>query len=94
MAQVTHRRAAKAEPSKTELKKAIGASADAVEQLLVGSLRGEKKRRGFRTGVFTTLAYFVSHESHHRGRILLTLKVSGRTLDKAAQHRLWAWDQA
>lgn len=85
---------AKSEPSKAELRKALGASAEAVEQLLVGSFRGENKRRGFRKGVFTTLAYFVSHESHHRGRILLTLKVSGHTLDRAAQYRLWAWDQA
>jgi uncharacterized damage-inducible protein DinB len=84
----------KTEPTKAELKTALGASADAVERLLVGSFRGEKKRRGFRRGVFTTLAYFISHESHHRGRILLTLKVSGHTLDKAAQYRLWAWDQA
>jgi len=66
---------------------------DAIEQLLVGSFLGEPKRRGFKKGVFTTLSYFVSHEAHHRGRILLTLKVSGHTLDKDLQMKIWGWDQ-
>lgn len=84
---------AKDAPSRAELKKSFEASGDAVEQLLVGSLRGAPKRSGFRKGIFTTLSYFVSHESHHRGRILLTLKVRGHTLDKALQSRIWGWDQ-
>ncbi len=80
-------------PTKAALKKALKASATAVEGLLVGALEGTPKRRGFKKGIFTTLAYFVSHEAHHRGRILLTLKVSGQTLDKNTQMAIWAWDQ-
>jgi len=80
-------------PSKTELKKALKVSAAAVEELLIGILEGIPKRRGFKKGIFTTLAYFISHEAHHRGRILLTLKVSGNTLDKKTQFAIWGWDQ-
>lgn len=80
-------------PNKRELKSALTASGKAIESFLVGVLNDEPRRRGFKRGVFTTLAYLVSHESHHRGRILLTLKVSGHTLDKAAQYRLWDWDR-
>ncbi len=80
-------------PSKAQLKKALNASAKGVEALLTGVLSGEPKRRGFKRGIFTTLAYFVSHEAHHRGRILLTLKVSGHTLDKNTQMAIWGWDQ-
>ena len=80
-------------PSKAELKKALNASAKAVGELLVGALEGKPKHRGFRKGIFTTLSYFISHEAHHRGRILLTLKVSGNTLDKNTQMGIWAWDQ-
>ncbi len=83
----------KAVPTKAQLKKALSASAKGVEGLLTGVLNGEPKRRGFKRGLFTTLAYFVSHESHHRGRILLTLKVSGHTLDKTTQMAIWGWDQ-
>ncbi len=79
-------------PSKKELTKALTASSKAVEGLLQGVNEGEKKRRGFKKGIFTTLSYFIAHESHHRGRILLTLKVSGHTLEKNTQYAIWAWD--
>ena len=80
-------------PSKAELKKALKASAGAIEELLVGVLENRPKRRGFKKGLFTTLSYFVAHEAHHRGRILLTLKVSGNTLEKKTQMAIWGWDQ-
>ena len=80
-------------PTKAQLRKALKASAKGVEALLVGVLNGEPKRRGFKKGLFTTLAYFVAHEAHHRGRILLTLKVSDQTLDKETQMAIWGWDQ-
>ncbi|MCH7703714.1 MAG: hypothetical protein IIB61_01265 [Planctomycetes bacterium] len=59
----------------------------------MGVLEGAPKRRGFKKGIFTTLAYFIAHEAHHRGRILLTLKVSRQTLDKETQGAIWGWDQ-
>ncbi|GJM24925.1 MAG: hypothetical protein DHS20C16_13400 [Phycisphaerae bacterium] len=80
-------------PTKSELKKALRSSEKAVEALLVGALENKPKHRGFKKGIFTTLSYFISHEAHHRGRILLTLKVSGNTLDKNTQMGIWAWDQ-
>lgn len=82
-----------AAPTKKDLKAAMIASADAVEKYLVGVLENQPKRRGFKKGIFTTLSYFISHEAHHRGRILLTLKVSGQTLDKSTQMGVWGWDQ-
>jgi hypothetical protein len=80
-------------PSKAELKKAFKASAAAVENLLVGVYEERPKHRGFKKGIFTTFSYFVAHEAHHHGRILLTLKVSGNTLDKNTQMTIWSWDQ-
>lgn len=83
----------KAVPVAVELVDALRASAAGVEQLLVGALEGQPKRRGFRKGIFATLAYFVSHEAHHRGRIVLTLKAAGIALDKDTLMRIWGWDQ-
>lgn len=83
----------KVSPPKLELKDALSASSEAVETFLAAVLEGKPKRRGFRKGVFTTLAYLVAHESHHRGNILLTLKECGHSVEKKARDRIWGWDQ-
>jgi len=79
-------------PSKARLKKSLTASAAAIEIFLGDVLAGRPKRRGFKKGIFTTLSYLVSHESHHRGSILLTLKESGYKLDNKTAYAIWAWD--
>ena len=83
----------KVSPSKAELERAFKASGRAIEIFLTDVLEGKPKRRGFRKGIFTTLAYLVAHDSHHRGSILLTLKTSGHKLDQATQSAIWGWDQ-
>jgi len=80
-------------PDKAQLTAALDASSVAIETFLEGVLTGRAKRRGFKKGVFTTLAYLVAHESHHRGSILLTLKECGHKLDQKTQYAIWAWDQ-
>ena len=80
-------------PAKPELLDALGRSTDAVGSFLLDVLDGVPKRRGFKKGIFTTLAYFVAHESHHRGSILLTLKRCGHMPPKEVVYGLWGWDQ-
>ncbi len=80
-------------PTRQELVEALTASADAISVLLADVLDGKAKRRGFKKGVFTTLAYFVAHESHHRGGILLTLKQCGHMPSKDTVFGIWGWDQ-
>ena len=84
----------KTDPTKTALKKAFIASGNAIETFLTDLATGAPKRRGFKKGVPSTLAYFVAHESHHRGNILLTLKESGHNLDQDARYAIWGmWDK-
>ncbi len=56
-------------------------------------LTGDGKLRAFKKGVVTALSYFISHESHHRGNILLTLKECGHNPDKAVRYKIWDWDR-
>ena len=81
------------QPSKDDVLGALDQSDAAIGEMLTGIVAGEPKRRGFKRGVFTTLSYFVSHEAHHRGRVLLTLKASGQTLDRTVQMQIWGWDR-
>ena len=47
--------------------------------------------KGFKPHACAFLGYFISHESHHRGQIILTLKQSGHMVDQKIQYGLWEW---
>lgn len=83
----------KEQPGRERLQEALSASGAGIERFLAGVLAGERNRRGFRKGVFTTLSYFVAHESHHRGSILLTLKQSGHKVEQEIAYAIWDWDK-
>jgi uncharacterized damage-inducible protein DinB len=73
------------------LKKAIEDSSKGIEELLVRSWDDGGKVKGFKKGVIPLLGYFISHESHHRGHILLTLKQSGEKIPDTVKWGLWEW---
>ena len=83
----------KVSPSRQQLTEALTASGGAVGAFLEGVRAGEPRRRGFKKGIFSTLSYFVAHESHHRGNILLTLKTCGHKLDQASAYAIWNWEK-
>ncbi len=84
----------KTDPTKAALKKAFIASGTAIETFLTDLAAGTPKRRGFKKGIPSALAYFVAHESHHRGIILLTLKECGHNLDQDDRYAIWGmWDK-
>ena len=83
----------KEEPGKEKLKECFLASGSRIETFLEDCMAGLPRRRPFKKGIMTTLAYFVAHESHHRGSILLTLKQSGHKLEQKTQYAIWNWDK-
>jgi uncharacterized damage-inducible protein DinB len=83
----------KAHPDRQAVREALAVSGEALEAFLAGLVAGEKGRRGFKKGIATTLSYFVSHESHHRGSILLTLKSCGHGVDQTTAYAIWDWDR-
>ncbi len=85
--------ATKEEPGRRELVAALGDSAKRIEELFrrVGERR--PGARGPKRGLVQYLAYFVAHESHHRGNILLTLKQCGHPVDSKTRYAIWDWDR-
>ncbi|HEX9945817.1 MAG TPA: DinB family protein [Thermoanaerobaculia bacterium] len=81
------------EPEKERLNECLLASGQRIEDFLRQAAEGTGRRRPFKKGLVSTLAYFVAHESHHRGNILLTLKQSGHKLDQATAYAIWDWDK-
>jgi uncharacterized damage-inducible protein DinB len=73
------------------LKKSLTDSGAAIGKLLTNSLEADGKIKGFKPHAAAFLGYLISHESHHRGQITLTLKQAGKPLDKKIGYGMWEW---
>jgi uncharacterized damage-inducible protein DinB len=76
---------------KARLKEALTQSGAAVAALLRKAFAEGGRVKGFKPHVVAFLGYLISHESHHRGHIGLTLKQTGQPLDKKTAFGLWEW---
>ncbi len=81
------------EPERDELARALEDSAQRIEELIRLASEGATGVRTFKRGLVPYIAYFIAHESHHRGNILLTLKVCGQRLDSKVGYSIWDWDR-
>lgn len=73
------------------LAKSLTESGKAIGALLAQSLETGGKVKGFKPHAAAFLGYLISHESHHRGQIALSLKQAGKPLDKKIGYGIWEW---
>ena len=71
----------------TELDK----SGAAIATLLQHAAVDGDRIKGFKPHGTAFFAYLVSHESHHRGQILITLMQAGFPVDKKVSYGIWEW---
>jgi uncharacterized damage-inducible protein DinB len=72
------------------LQQSLLKSGAAIKTLLATSLAAGRVK-GFKPHVFAFQGYLISHESHHRGQIILSLKQAGNVLDKKILYGIWEW---
>jgi len=74
-----------------EAKRALAASAKAVQGLLERSIEAGGKVKEFKPDVVGFLGYVVSHEAHHRGQIAMIARQLGKPLPQEANFGMWDW---
>jgi uncharacterized damage-inducible protein DinB len=79
-----------AQPVKRELVAALKASATAMGGFLERIEAGEKVKSWNRSGA-TYLGYLIAHEAHHRGLVMVSLRLSGEKLPKDMGYGIWNW---
>ncbi len=73
------------------LRRALEDSGAAIASLLRRGMENGGRIRGFKPHAIAFLGYLISHESHHRGQIALTLKQAGHPLEKKVGFGMWEW---
>ena len=72
------------------LKEHLDNSGKAISDLLTRGME-TGRIKGFKPHPEAFLGYMVAHEAHHRGQIMLILKVNNRFVDKKIQYGIWEW---
>lgn len=75
------------------LREVYAVSAEKIAIVINSSWEKEGKLPVFKAGLIPFITYLISHESHHRSNILLTLKQTGFKLPDALKWGLWEWNK-
>lgn len=84
----------KAPIGRQDIIKQLETSYHAINHVLETGIANNFIIKGFKTGLIPFLSYLISHESHHRGNILLTLKQNGYKISDATKWSIWEWNKA
>lgn len=78
--------------NRTEIVEHLKSSGELISKLLQTSL-ADTKSYDWPSNESNFMGYLISHESHHRGQIVLSLKQSGHSLPDEVTYGLWNWEE-
>jgi uncharacterized damage-inducible protein DinB len=77
----------------TQAARALGAKRKAVLRVAAAALAGDGRIGGFRYDAATFLAYYMVHDGHHRGQIMMQARLLGRPLGTEVMAGMWSWNR-
>ncbi|MGM0588735.1 MAG: hypothetical protein ACQETE_09995 [Bacteroidota bacterium] len=80
-------------PTKQELIDTLNHSGSMMGDYIKEGLDNEGVMSNFKRGLIPMIGYYISHEAHHRGHLLLTMKQSGYSLPYELKFGLWEWNK-
>ncbi len=80
-------------PGKKALLEAFAQSGEVMDKYIRQAIENGGAVSNFKRGVAPMVGYYISHESHHRGHILLTMKQSGHKVPDALKWNIWEWNK-
>jgi uncharacterized damage-inducible protein DinB len=78
---------------KALLERAFDESGDAVAELIRRAAAADGRVKGFKRGIVALVGYFIAHDAHHRGHILLTLKQAKVRRPEKLRFGPWEWNK-
>lgn len=79
--------------TRTLLRKRLEESGEAVGRWIAQGVENEGRVRRFKRGVMAMMGYMMTHDAHHRGNILLTVKQCGHKIPEELRFGIWDWDK-
>ncbi|MGE5802167.1 MAG: DinB family protein [Gemmatimonadota bacterium] len=73
--------------------KALGAKRTAVLAIVGAALRDNSRIIGFPLSAAEYLAYYMVHDGHHRGQVVLQARLLGHPINLKTMSGMWAWNQ-
>ena len=80
-------------PPKSILMEAFEQSGTAMERYVGHCAENGGAAPNFKRGAAAMVGYYISHEAHHRGHLLLTMKQCGFRIPDALKWGIWEWNK-
>ena len=79
--------------TKEDLRSLYEYSSEQIEKVISASLENDGKVKSFKRGIVPMIGYMISHEAHHRGNTLHTLKIGGFKVPMDLKYGIWEWNK-
>jgi hypothetical protein len=80
-------------PSRDELINAFEITGRLMDHIIAKAIEQNGAVSNFKRGLIPMLGYYITHEAHHKGHALLTMKECGIKIPNSLKWGIWEWNK-